>query len=180
MTVIIYGDEKEKETGETIKRSLSHYGEVHYYKSGETIFSSGGERGPFLIYELKEPHRLEGIKGLFIFKDKFSEFPLNLKDSEIMPVVSAQNPSAAELLNGTGKIAITCGTSQKDTLSIASLGLTTAVVSLQRYLTTISGRVIEPHDFQVKLKKETQVYPLLVACAALLMAEIQSVEGYEF
>ncbi len=75
---------------------------------------------------------------------------------------------------------MTCGTSVKDTLSVASLDYTNAVISLQRGLVTLSGELLEPHDIKVLLQSPIGVFPLLACCAVLLLAGEPSADGYFF
>lgn len=74
---------------------------------------------------------------------------------------------------------ITCGTSPLDTLSIASCEEGKMLISLQRELQTLSGRVIEPCDISVKTEEPVHIYPTLAACAVLLLCDVPFESGYE-
>lgn len=169
ITVVLCGSEKDNSINGVMRRALRAYDET-----------SGEERARFLLRECTSIPSMEKANGIFVFKNSFlaKEDPKFCGD--FIPVLDAQNCKAAAILNGTGKIAITCGMSAKDTLSIASLDYTAAVVSLQRNITTVTSQMIEPHDFIVTLKDSAGVYPLLAACAVLLLSGIPSGEGYCF
>lgn len=85
---------------------------------------------------------------------------------------------AVETLNGSGNIAISCGTSPKDTISAASIDDGKHLVSLQRTIRSIRNKIVEPRDFYVR--SDCALYPSLAACAVLLLLGIIPEEGFEF
>ncbi len=95
-------------------------------------------------------------------------------------IFSPDNTAAARSLAGTGAAAITCGTSPKETLSLASISDSQAVISLQRSLRTLSGEIIEPGDFSIQLTKKVDVFPLLSYCAIRLLSDMGEIKKMIF
>ena len=98
----------------------------------------------------------------------------------IPAVFSSRCEKAAEQLKGAPVIPVACGTSSKDTLSVASLTEGSACVSLLRSLCTLTGEILEPKDISVALQREMGTYSLLAACAVCLLCGIDSEPGYRF
>ena len=178
--VIIYGNGNSNSINETLIRALSNYGGVHSHIENSISSHPESEKQKFLLYDLNKFPSISKCSGFLIFKKSFLPFDKNLIPNNFIPILDSHNLNAAQILKGTDKLAITCGTSSKDTLSIASLDDNTAVISLQRYVKAFNSKIIEPHDFTVKLSKETQPYPLLVTCAVLILSEFNTKSGFEF
>lgn len=143
---------------------------VHFGRE-KLSFSKTLETPELLIGEFDSVPLACSGKGIAIFGSKLK------KNSELrigfpwISVLESDNLAATRALIGTGAVAITCGTSSKDTLSLASISDNQAVVSLQRSLRTLSGMVIEPADFTIRLTGHYNVFSILAYCAILLLLE---------
>ena len=117
-------------------------------------------------------------KGILVLKNRLEgTAPAPVPDHFIC-VIASGNSQAAQLLCGSGAAVITCGTGPTDTLSLAGIDASSACVSLQRNLADLSGRVLEPHDFSVRLSKERTPEQILTVSAVLLLSGENSEEGY--
>lgn len=180
LPIILCGDKNDSGINSTMFNALSNYGEI--LKHGRTRFNETPEKNnlSFLIYECEHIPEMNEPFGILVFKNSFKYQNDNYIPKTFTPILDFQNKSAISVLKGSDNIAITCGTSPKATLSIASLDLSGAVVSLQRDIKAISSKIIEPHDFRIKTKGDIGVYPLLAVCAVLLISGISSESGYYF
>lgn len=177
--IIVYGKKRDISISRTLIKCLSKYGGVQYSIPNETGFSGCCTTPSFFLLDLPRMDKfISDQKGCIIFKNSFNKFSASLFQTHLTPIFDAQNMEAHKVLAGTNKIVITCGTSAKDTLSLASLQENLAVISLQRYIKTFNSDVIEPHDFTVKFSEKIDVYPLLSTCAVLLLSGILSDNGY--
>lgn len=120
------------------------------------------------------PHELNN-NSIVVFSNNFHRA---ICVGKFTAIFFASNHHAVEALNGSGNIAISCGTSPKDTISAASMDGDKRLVSLQRTLKTFNGKVIEPCDFYVKSK--CRLYTALAACAVMLILGITPENGFEF
>jgi hypothetical protein len=89
-------------------------------------------------------------------------------------VIDSDNGEAADMLRGDGIQTVTCGLSQKDTITFSSLESDRAVISLQRKLKALDGREIEPVELPVRCDLTYREYPLLAAVAVLLLTGVQT------
>lgn len=74
---------------------------------------------------------------------------------------------------------ITCGCSAMDTFSYTSLTDDFLTVALNRKLTTLSGRVIQPFELPRPLKSEKNIYNVLALTAIRLLLDDDSQEYYK-
>ncbi|XOQ49203.1 MAG: DUF1009 domain-containing protein [Eubacteriales bacterium] len=161
----------------TLLPTLERYGGVQYFSEKSLKkYGSGGIK--YLVYDCEKLPQIELGKGIVLFKNSFiSSEKMNIPNG-FLCILEMKNSHAAEILNGTQAAAITCGTSAKDTLSIAGLDEASATLSLQRSVPTIDGKILEPHDFTVKLLSQLSPTRILAVCAALLLSGEDSTVGY--
>ncbi|GEM_PF-5951684 len=84
-----------------------------------------------------------------------------------------------EQLRDMGCTVVTCGTALTDTLSVSSIGEQSAAVSLQRSVTTLSGKEIEPCEIPVRLNGLSDSVIITAAAAMLLLCDIPPDCGYD-
>lgn len=132
----------------------------------------------FIIYELQNIPLVSGGRAILIFKNSFKSKIAPIKLSGLIPIIYEQNKEAISALKGTGASVISCGMSTYNTLSIASRDYNSAIVSVQRQIKTLTNHIIEPHDFPLYFNKSIDMFNLLISSAILLLADIDSSEGY--
>lgn len=179
-TVVLCGAEKDDGVSRAMEKVLSKFGGVQRYNGRQLIGWKNGKSPRFLIYESAHIPMVKNLDGILIFKNSFVPNEREEVPSGLIPVLDAQNSGAAAVLKGTGCVAISCGMSDRDTLSVASIDYLSAVVSLQRDLKILTSQILEPHDITIALSQEIGVYPLLALCSVLLLSGESSVSGYQF
>lgn len=156
--------------------ALSRRGGVRFQGAGR-IYGMG-ETPEFLVFDCAQLPRIELKSGIVVFKNSFQpQRPAELP-AGFLCVLEAKNLRAAEFLKGTAAAVVTCGTGPKDTLSVAGLDGGFAAVSLQRNLEPLGGGMLEPHDFTVKLLAKRSPHQILSVCAVMLIAGVDSSQGY--
>nr|WP_319488015.1 hypothetical protein [uncultured Caproiciproducens sp.] len=176
--IILCGKSTDTSISCALLPALERYGGVQYC-SAENLVRLGNDKIEFLLYDCEKLPYIELDGGIILFKNSFHSSEKNLIPEGFLSILEMKNSSAAEMLNGTGTAAITCGTSSKDTLSIAGLDEMSAALSLQRSVMTIGGKMLEPHDFTVRLLSKLSPTRILAVCAVLLLSGIDSSKGYE-
>lgn len=175
--IILCGKTTDTSISNALLPALTRYGTVQYY-SQQRLFQSGGGTVDFLIYDCENIPNIELESGILLFKNSFHSTDQIRIPSGFSCVIETKNLQAVAMLQGTDAAAITCGTSSKDTISIAGLDETNAALSLQRSIITVGGAILEPHDFAVTLLSELGPHRILTVCAALLISGIDSSGGY--
>ena len=153
---------------------LDRQGKIH-----DSMKTSGKDVTPkFAIYDLPLIPDVFKINGLLVFKNSFISNDLPINIDGLTPIVDEQNKTAISILKRTGSSVISCGMAYHNTLSIASIDYSSAVVSLQRNIKTLTGNVLEPHDFPVYFNKRIDLYSLLASSAILLLSNVDSSNGF--
>ena len=166
--IIICGKHGDHELKEVFFRALKQFG-VWYY-DGITLERKGEGSPKFIVYESEQIPLISLEKGILFFKKDFCGAKVEKLPSGMIAVFESYNAGAVQALQGTGTVAITCGSSAQDTLSAASLGEGKASVSLQRTVKSLGGDILEPSDISVSYKKKLTLYQLLAASAILLLS----------
>ena len=90
---------------------------------------------------------------------------------QVVAVVLSDNGRAMELLSHSQVKGVTCGFSSRDTLTVSSISAESAVICLQRAITTFSGARIEPVELPVRLSRPVDMFSLLCVAAILILAD---------
>ena len=127
----------------------------------------------FFIVDNTRIKNLHTNGGIVLFKKSVQRDTCMRIPPAFIAVIDSDNSEAADVLLEDGIQTVTCGLSQKDTVTFSSLENDRAVVSLQRRLTALDGKEVEPVEFPVVCAPERREYPLLAAVAVLLLTGVQ-------
>ena len=177
-TILLCGKSDDNSICKILLEALENYGGVQSYDGTSLTKTGKNDRPEFLLYDCEKIPQINNSGGILLFKNSFCFDRQQKVPSTFIPVFESRNTNAAAALKGTGIVGITCGTSAKDILSIASLNDINATVSLQRSVKTLTGLVLEPHDMTIQLKKAVSPFPLLAICSVLLLSGVPSNSEY--
>ena len=156
---------------------LDKYGGIELFSRNNVYSTCSNPR--FIIYENKVVPNVKSKNGIVIFNNQFYTNE-NSYIKNCIPILNSQNLNAVRFLKNSFSIAITCGLSLRDTLCPSSIDFPNNIITLQRDILSISGKVIEPHDFRVTLSKPISMFDILSLCGVLLLSDIPSLNGYIF
>ncbi len=168
-SIIICGNRNDISVTNIVKKAVSLY------------INPTDDNSKFIFKECDNVSKIEKEdKGVVVFKNSFNynNEPIYLKN--MIPIFDSQNYEARKVLKKQGNIAISCGMSLHDTLSISSLDFSSAIVSLQRQIINFNLKVIEPYEFRVNFSEKSGIYPILASCAILLLLGISPKNKYDF
>jgi len=166
-SVVLYGD-RDIIFCNFLCKALSNFGKVSFIGESRILIDDNCD---FLIIEKTGDISLLGESKFVIFNKHLSK---TLKIcTKTTAIVSSSNEAALNYLSQSSQKTISCSMSTKDTISLSSITDESAVISLQRQLSDINGRIIEPHDMRVKLSEPADEYYICAAYALLLIS------GYE-
>lgn len=178
-TVFLCGKQSDRSLRCVLPQALSGYGGVQYF-NGTELLRLGGAPLRFLVYEWETLPNQPCPKGILFFKNSFQPQAGEALAPGLLPVFESRNPVVSAFLREQGAVAVTCGTAARDTLSVSSLDYHSAMVSLQRCMTTLSGEIIEPGDIPVSLRRSHSPHQILAAVSVLLLSGIPWERGYNF
>lgn len=178
MNIIVYGDEKDTTISDTLLKTLAKYGGVQFFSSSKLTCISKICKPKFYIYDTNKLPLTTNINGIFLFKSYFKHIDASKISENFFHIIDSQNTRAIKCLKKTDQVVLTYGLDAKSTLTFSSLTSTDAMINLQRYVKT-KNKILEPHEFPVKLSAQLEPNLVLLSCAVLLFSEVPSTDGYE-
>lgn len=170
VTLVLYGDIKDKSITSKLCRVLSDYGGVLYFSDTKAVKYGKFSDNSFIVYECDNIQEITIPSSIVIFKNKqTSEHIIKITDSAIC-ITESSNQKAITSIRGNNSPCISCGMSSNDSVTLSSISDTEAIISIQRSLTDIGGNVIEPCDITVKLKQFCDGFSLLSIFCILILS----------
>ncbi len=160
--IFVTGESEDKEIEELIKNRLSESYTITYINQ-QSFFKTGS--GYNLVVMDSEKPFIEVNDSILLMKED-GTVPTTLP-SDITAIVNADNMEQLKAVQEHGIRTVTCGTATTATISFSSETDETLTVSLNRSITALSGRTIEP--LEIPLKKEDFSRYSLMSFAALRM-----------
>lgn len=166
ITVVLYGI-----TGgyvsQEIKNMLSEYGVVSVCGTNVEQY---GKNAEYLIVECAMRAKIKTDGGIIVMIGEISDSCVLKIPQNFLGVVYSSDVGALKLLMDKKIKTVTCGMSNKDTIILSSVKENTASVCLQRKITSIGGKIIEPSEFPFKSEHKITDYALMASYAILLLS----------
>lgn len=167
--IVVYGDGNDHEVAETLLDALQEYGGAVHVQNGK--IKARQKSSEHLVYETDTLPALDLPHGIVVFKSRCAhEGAAHLPDT-VTAVIDPDNTDALAIVRDAQVGTLTCGMSQKDTLTYSSFLTGGAMVSLQRRITTLDGKTIEPCELKVSFDRDRGKYPLLAAVAVIFLTQ---------
>lgn len=166
INIILAGNLGDKKLLKTLNKILPFY---HSVASDSSAGFSFPDSPDILLLNCSHIVNVSAPNSIIIFKESFSSKNKLGNISGCYAVAPSENNFALSVLSGKGLSSVTCGLSEKDTVTFSSFTDNSAVVSLQRELLNMFGTPIFPCDITVKFSSPPDRFSLLAACTALLL-----------
>lgn len=179
----MYGSESGPETVNMLFSAIRavHLSAVHISEDTVSLIPEKAKDPDFLILDNPNISNVYIPGGIVLFREH--TFPRQHIDipSAYFAIVDSENREAAKMLHNDKIETVTCGLSQKDTVTFSSLDSDRAVISLQRGLKALDGTEIGPVEVPVTFNPSHSEYSLLASIAVLLLSCVKIPEsGLEF
>lgn len=172
VTILLFGSGKDEEMTSALLSAIKSCGKSALYVSGDsvTVIPEFSTQVDYTIVDNPGIVNVGIHKGIIIFK-RNSEVvcPAEIPDSCIA-VLEPDNGEAVAKLFERHIQTVTCGLSQKDTVTFSSLDTDGAVISLQRSIVDCFSKTAEPFEAPVSFLNTHTPYPVLASFAALLLS----------
>lgn len=164
--IIIVGSQEDCGIEKLIKTSLSKTYRISYLKnSSYSRFGAGYE---LICIDCGEIG-LTGIENPIILAKKQAVLTIPLPESSTA-IISAENESQLSAVKNSGAFAITCGISPTSTISFTSETEEKLTVSLNRSISALSGRTVQPLEIPIQ-KSGFDNYTLMSFIALRLLLD---------
>lgn len=174
VSVFLYGSEKESGVINVLLPAIhaAHAAVIHVTARTVSLLPPDADHYAFLILDSTNIQNFHMDKGIVLFKNDLTGCTDITLPSDFIAIVDPQNEKAAEIIKKYRLQTITCGLSQRDTLTYSSIDAENAVISLQREIKTLQGNPILPREIPILLNSAYDNYQLLAAMAVLLLSEV--------
>ncbi len=158
--IVICGDTGERKLTETVIKVCEMNGGVFVCDRGRVYET--GENPKFCI--MTDIEKIN-CKSIVILGEDVEDIEIK---NEFAVIVEGENIRGLEILKNQGcKNVLTCSMNGRATLSMSSV-YPEKVISLQRGIRTIDGKVTEPCEFKTDCDGE-EIYPILAAGAVMIL-----------
>jgi hypothetical protein len=177
MTVVsVIGKSTDKILEEIILSQLIKTYRVTYIKNKSLVQAGTGYE--IVVADTTELKSLYIPESIIVMKNggKIPEIPLPEKS---IIIANSENLEQLAALKNSNLNVITCGISDKDTLSCSSITSDSIVISLNRQITAFSGRKIQPLEIPLKFDKNLKAvyYPIAFTALRLILDDFNSELG---
>lgn len=178
-TILMCGSENGTDTINTLFAAImaSDLSAFHICEESVAIVPPKAKTPDLIVIDNKKIKNVHTQGGIALFRKHVPRGEHIEIPPAFLAVIDSDNGEAADILRGDGIQTVTCGLSQKDTVTFSSLENDRAVVSLQRGLKALDGSDIGPVEVPVSFSQSHSEYPLLAAVAVLLLSGVTMPEG---
>lgn len=172
-TVIFCGEEKDGAISNTFFAFLRAVGAGSLHLTARSLsFTPGRENSAdYLVVENNALSDYRLPSGILVFRPNMTGTAADFRfPPHFVAVVEPRNTAATEMLKAQNIRTITCGLSQKDTVTFSSLTENSAVISLQREIESTGGEEILPKEIPVTFACPKPEYAILASAAVLLLS----------
>lgn len=164
--IIIIGDPRDCALETLVKDVLAKTYRVVYIKDNTlSVFGSGYE---LVFFDCRSPV-LAGISAPVIVAKRSAVLPVSLPQNSTV-IVNADDGNQIDAVRRSGSFAVECGFSPTSTVSFSSESEDKLVISLNRSVTALSGRQIQPLEIPVS-KHGADDYTLMSFTALRLLLD---------
>jgi len=103
-----------------------------------------------------------------VFKD-IKNHPFEIPPGDMIAIVDSENTAITEFISEMKIPAITCGLSNKDTITLSSIDEGSAVITLQRTVECFDNTVAEPQEIPVKFNIGSDQFSLMATVAVFIL-----------
>ncbi len=136
------------------------------YISDKTVYGYSENLTIISIYKNIE---LNLKKGIAVVLDDTERFKDQKFPKGIIGICEDCNKTALSLFAKDNISVVTCGLNAKNTVTFSSIDNNSFVVAVQRTLTDLFGKEIEPTEYTVKIKRKYNDFSIMVSVTILLL-----------
>lgn len=149
----------------TLVEKLSENFNLFFINKNYSVENGKGE--PLILFSSEDFIKMKLNSCIFVFdEDTEIIIPDILCENAVAIINSSSRNQISQFVN-TNISVITCGSSQKDTFTYSSYTDDKIVVSLQRSIKSISGKIIEPFELPVLNNEKNNIFSVLAYIAVL-------------
>ncbi len=169
MIVVIVAAKKQNKDfiSELVRLLEKHFITVRAYGG---VLSVKKSNPAMIICDTQSFDTVKAENAIVIYKD-ILPIPQRLLDIRHgVAIVDSSNYQLSQALSDTGLPAITCGLHSRDTITLTSMGVDSAVIGIQRAIVNFDGSITEPQELPINFTKSIDRFTLMTAAAILILS----------
>lgn len=115
-------------------------------------------------------------KGIAVFLDDTERFVKQKFPKDFIGICEDTNTKALDILKNSNIPVITCGMSNKNTVTVTSINSNIYISSIQRSINNCFGEETEPAEYKIKLTKNYSPTSVMICTSILLLNGIIPLE----
>lgn len=149
--IIIYGNCKNNILEKLILNELSNRYSIFFYKKG--IYLNKGSGYELLVISADELVEINVPQSIIILQSDAKLGKNIIVPKDTVAIADSQNTDGLQGLCSLKIPAVSCGLSARDSVTFSSRTSDSAVIALQRSITALSGKLIEPLEFPINFNE---------------------------
>lgn len=170
--IVVAGNKEDRQTELLIKSRLSKSYAVTYVGIGSITRAGGGYE--LIVMDSVNPRI--GIKGGILLMKENGNIPDTLP-TDITAIINGDNEKQIKAIQKLGVRTVTCGFNTTATISFSSETEEQLTVSLNRSITALSGKVIEPLEIPIEKENFSNYSLMSFEALRLLLDDFDSELG---
>jgi len=165
--VLVAADQENEDFWQTVRRVLCEYYSTLLIRK-RRIYAPAAPSG-LMVLDAAAFDTVACDDMVILYKDPVAFSPRLTPGRQTLAVVDSCDGAVMRQVSETKLPAITCGLSSRDTITLSSIDVDSAVINLQRSVTCFDGSVLEPQEIPVRLGAAIDNYALMaLACVFIL------------
>lgn len=132
--------------------------------------------GYFTVAIFYKPINIKIKKGIVLILDDIQKFENQILPDNLIGICDNTNYKSIKIFEKNKISVVTCGNNNKNTITISSINQNNLVITLQRILETVNGKLLQPADYKITVKKQYSSTAILISTAILLINDIEPKE----
>ena len=161
--MVILLSERKNKTEKEIIEILSKHG-ANYISDRKISIKNNN----FTVMSLYKKTEISLSGGIIIILDKKQRFKEQVLPIGVIGIYEETNKIASEIFKRNKNAIISCGSNNKNTLTISSIGKDTILLNLQRIVLDVNGKQILPCEMKIKLINEYTPFSIMASTLVLL------------
>ncbi len=134
--------------------------------SDKLVLENDGKLTLISVYKKTE---ISVKKGIAVFLEENERFANQKLPKGILGICQENNKTALKAMKNSNIPVITCGANHKNTVSLSSISDIGFQATVQRSITNINGKIIDPGEYNLKLSKKYSLFAVMVSFCILLI-----------
>ena len=168
ITVLVAAEKQDKDFWNALSRLLGKYFATVRAYGQKLVLCKESPR--LLLCDMQSFKAIDAERLIIVYKEP-QPLTAKLKSAgNAVAVVDSSNDNLLEFVSSTHFPAITCGMLSRDTVTLSSMDVDSAVIDIRRPITCFDGTKAEPQEIPLRFAKPIDSFVLMTVAAVLILS----------